>query len=422
MIARLQDTDTFAQAYWTSEEAWIGSRRPLYEASYLPAECYTGQTFFDQEQEHVFARSWVCVGLLDELKPDGRALVRTVAGRSVIISRNAKGILRAFRNSCRHRGTQLLEEDCDLGSLIRCPYHRWGYDRDGALVATPHFTEAGIDGFNPSDFGLLPVPVIAWQCLLFICLSEEPPALEEWFGDLDERLSGYRLDAWHSRLTIALDIAANWKLVSENFQEYYHLHCVHPELSKVSRSKDHYRYQGRGMYCGQTTTPLSSDERDDWMTMPPAKGLSDSDLASGRFFALFPNVLLSVLPNHVFVMRLEPLAPGLTRETCTWLLPSTSQQVADADFAVTRDFWLTVNNEDIDIVQRGQIGLTTGGYKPGRLSPRFEEPLHRFHNMLADRLTGVNRVPAGDNVDGQSLYGTAVDTALRNETDSQERN
>jgi phenylpropionate dioxygenase-like ring-hydroxylating dioxygenase large terminal subunit len=107
-------------------------------------------------------------------------------------------------------------------------------------------------------------------------------------------------------------------------------------------------------------------------------------------------------------MRLEPIAPGVTREVCTWLLPPSNPHVIDEDFATTRDFWLDINGEDIDIVQRGQKGLTAGGYTPGRLSPRFEEPLHRFHNMLADRFTGSTRIPAGDESDDQPLYGTGV--------------
>jgi choline monooxygenase len=142
--------------------------------------------------------------------------------------------------------------------------------------------------------------------------------------------------------------------------------------------------------------------------MAPAEGLGPSDSASGRFIALFPNVLLSILPNHAFVVRLEAVAPGITRETCSWLLPPTTDNVPDADFAVTRDFWLDINAEDIDIVQRGQLGLTTGGYTPGRLSPRFEEPLHRFHNMLADRFNGITRIPDGDESDDQPLYGTGI--------------
>ena len=408
MITSTETLHVVPESRWTSEEAWVGTRRPVHEAHALPADCYVDESFYADEQEQVFATSWVCVGLHDELDAPGSAIVRTVAGRSVILTRNTSGQLRGFMNACRHRGTQLLEGDCTLGSTIRCPYHRWSYDRDGALLATPQFADAGVDGFDPSDYGLHPVRVDTWECLLVVCLSDETPSVHEWFGDLGERLAGYRLAEWSSHLTQDIDIDSNWKLISENFQEYYHLRWVHPELAKVSRAQDHYRYQGAGMYCGQTTTPLSNDERGDWAAMPPAEGLDHSHMASGRFIALFPNVLLSILPNHVFVMRLEPIAPGVTREVCTWLLPPSNPHVIDEDFATTRDFWLDINGEDIDIVQRGQKGLTAGGYTPGRLSPRFEEPLHRFHNMLADRFTGSTRIPAGDESDDQPLYGTGV--------------
>ncbi len=401
-------TSTVPDPDWTSEDAWIGTRRPILEAHALPADAYTSQDFFSLERDRVFGTSWVFVGIADELQPVGQVLVRDLGGRSILITKNAGGELRGFANSCRHRGTQLLEADCTVGSTIRCPYHRWGYDRDGVLVATPQFADAGIDRFDPADYGLHAVRVEQWGCLLFANLDPEAPSVHDWFGDLGERLAGYRLDAWFSHHTQTIDIRANWKLITENFQEYYHLRWVHPELAKVSRVEDHYRYQGPGMYCGQTTTPISSDERGDWTAMQPAEGLDESDMASGRFLALFPNVMLSILPNHAFVIRLEALAPGLTREHCTWLLPPGSGDVLDEDFALTRDFWIDVNNEDVDIVQRGQIGLDSGGYTPGRLSPRFEEPLLRFHNMLADRMTGTSGIPDGDPGDDAPLHGTGV--------------
>jgi len=225
-------------------------------------------------------------------------------------------------------------------------------------------------------------------------------------GDLPERMAGYRLDEWTKREEQALEISANWKLISENYQEYYHLTWVHPELAKVSRVENHYRYQGSGMYCGQTTTPVSGDERDDWLVLPPAADLDESDQVSGRFVAIFPNVLLSVLPNHVWVMRFDPTSPGTTTETCTLLLPPSTGAVADSDVEPTISFWLDVNTEDIDIVERGQRGLTHGAVPPGPLAPRFEEPLHRFQNILSqcftrDSLADIP-VPAGDRVGNES--------------------
>jgi choline monooxygenase len=368
-------------------------------ATGLDPAAYASDEFYLVEQQHVFGQAWVCVGISDEAVA-GRMLVRQVGSKSVLLTRNETGELHGFINSCRHRGTELAEADCDITGTIRCPYHRWGYSLEGALKATPFFDEVPRDDFDKADFGLHPVRADTWGVLLFACLSDDTPPLLDWLGDLPDRMAGYHLDTWSTVHQESVDIQANWKLIAENFQEYYHLTWVHPELAKVSRVADHYRYQGRGMYCGQTTTPVSGDERDDWLALPEAPGLDDSDSVSGRFVAIFPNVILSVLPNHVWMMRLDPLAPGITRETCTMLLPAGVQDGDGDAIAATLRFWVDVNNEDIDIVQRGQRGLARGGVPAGPLAPRFEEPLHRFHNMLADCMTndglGALRVPTGD--------------------------
>ena len=392
---------------WSAQEAWAGTRRPIMTASSLPAEAYADARFFAEEMQSVFGSSWVCVGFAGEAT-ENRMLVREAAGQSLVITRTSDGEVHAFRNACRHRGTELAEADCDVKGTIRCPYHRWCYTLDGTLVRTPMFDEAGVEDFDYAEFGLHEVRAATWGCLLFVCLDPDVPAIDDYFGDLDDRLAGYRLADWWLHDGLEIEINANWKLISENFSEYYHLPFVHPNLIKVSRVEDHYRYQGRGMYLAMTTTPVSSDERNDWSSMPPAAGLGESDEQSGRFITLFPNVLLSILPNHTFVMILEPIAPGVTRERCGWVLPPSTTELDDDDFDLTRTFWIDVNNEDVDIVEKAQRGLTKGGFEPGRLSPRFEEPLHRFHNMLADKMTGIPRIPDGDPSDVDDILGSGV--------------
>ena len=392
---------------WFGSSFWSGTRAPVRESSGLDPRAYTSDVFFGDEQIEVFERAWVCIGLAAEAV-SGRMLVRQVGRRSILITRDEDGALHGHLNSCRHRGTELAEADCDVANTIRCPYHRWGYGLDGTLKSTPRFDDVPRTEFDSTEHGLVPVRIDTWGVLLFACLSQDTAPLHDWLGDLPERMGGYRLHDWQIAETQSVEIEANWKLVSENFQEYYHLTWVHPELAKVSRVDDHYRYQGPGMYCGQTTTPVSGDDRDDWLALSPAPDLDDSDAVSGRFVAIFPNVLLSVLPNHVFVMQLDPVSPGLTREQCTWLLPPGSEPSEEA-FAQTRTFWLDVNAEDIDIVQRGQRGLTRGAVPAGPLAPRFEEPLHRFHNMLADLMTqgdiATIEVPVGDDGSPTSRFG-----------------
>ena len=393
---------------WTTDETWAGTRRHVTEALGLAPELYTHEGAFEVERQRVFERAWVCVGTANEVAKPGRLLVRRVGSRSVLITRDTDGELHAMLNACRHRGTELAEADCDVAGTIRCPYHRWTYATDGRLRSTPLFDQVPRTD-TPADLDLVPVRVATWGPLLLACLDPATPPLETWIGDLDERMSGYQLDNWQVCHEQSLDIHANWKLISENFQEYYHLGWVHPELAKVSRVADHYRYQGPGMYCGQTTTPVSGDQRDDWLQLPPAADLDASDAVSGRFVALFPNVILSVLPNHIWLMRLDPIAPGLTRETCTMFTPAPIEQGAhDA----TREFWLSVNTEDIDIVERAQRGLTHGAVPPGPLSPRFEEPLNRFHRMLADCMTldtlSEITIPIGDDPrDPAARWGAA---------------
>jgi choline monooxygenase len=391
---------------------WAGTRVPLRQATGLDPSAYTSDDFFAAARAQLFKRAWVVVGNAAEVVDPGRMLVREVGDRSVVIIRGTDGELRGFYNSCRHRGTELAETDCNIAGTIRCPYHRWGYGLDGTLVSTPFFDEVPRDQFDRAEHALSPVRVDTWGVLLFVCLDANTPPLLDWLGDLPERMAGYRLDEWRVQEERTVEIKANWKLISENFQEYYHLTWVHPELSKVSRVKDHFRYQGTGMYCGQTTTPVSGDDRDDWLVLPSADGLDESDAVSGRFVALFPNVILSVLPNHVFVMQLDPQAPGVTLERCTFFLPPSTPEVGSEEMVTTRSFWFDVNDEDIEIVERGQRGLTRGAVPPGPLAPRFEEPLHRFHNMLADCMTLPSLAdlvaPTGDDHTPESRLGTEV--------------
>jgi len=121
-----------------------------------------------------------------------------------------------------------------VAGTIRCPYHRWGYSLDGVLTATPFFDEVPRTDFDRSELSLVPVRVDTWGVLLFACLDQTTPPLREWLGDLPDRMAGYGLDGWTTCHEQTLDIEANWKLISENFQEYYHLTWVHPTALPTS--------------------------------------------------------------------------------------------------------------------------------------------------------------------------------------------
>lgn len=402
-------------ALFDEEATYRHTRQPVELASTLIPDAYTSPEFFALEQQKVFAGGWVAAGFAGDVDRPGACVVVEVAGRSIIVTRNRHGELRGFHNVCRHRATRLLDADArEVGKRgrIRCPYHSWTYDTDGKCLGTPLFEGSDVPegqepifdtsvatGFDRADYSLLPVSVDTWGFFLFVNLAPDPVPLAEHLGDLPDRFADYQLDRWVPQRRRTYDVAANYKLVGENFMEYYHLPWVHPELNQVSRFSDHYRWQGAGMYTGMCTTPVSRNtDAGGWDGLAPLSTLGAGDADSGRFVWLFPGTALVVLPNHAFVLLNRPVAANRTVETAVLLTHPESLDDPDAEEAIDRleTFWDLINRQDVEIVERVQEGIENPAYRGGRMCFRFEEPLHRFQNMVIDRMLGVDRVPAGD--------------------------
>ena len=409
-------------ATYTAEATYAATRLPVELASTLLPDAYTAPEFFALEQEKVFASGWVAVGLAADVDRHGACIVVDVAGRSVIVTRNRHGALRAFHNVCRHRATKLLANDArEVGhrGRIRCPYHSWTYDTDGKCLGTPLFEGSDVpageesifdtsvaQGFDKADYGLHDVAVDTWGLFLFVNLDADAGPLSVHLGDLPTRFRDYRLDEWVPQRRLTYDINANYKLVGENFMEYYHLPWVHPELNQVSKFSDHYRWQGPGMYTGMCTTPVSRNtDAGGWDGLQALSTLGAQDADAGRFVWLFPSTALVVLPNHAFVLFNRPVAANRTVETAVLLAHPESLEGAGGDDTAEdgieqlAKFWDLVNRQDIEIVERVQEGIENPAYRGGRMCFRFEEPLHRFQNMVIDKVVGVDRVPGGDSLD-----------------------
>jgi phenylpropionate dioxygenase-like ring-hydroxylating dioxygenase large terminal subunit len=271
------------------------------------------------------------------------------------------------------------------------------------------FDMGEVKAFDKADYGLYPVRCEQWGFLIFVCLDDQAPDLHEELGDLPGRLAGFRLDEWQVERRLEYRIAANWKLIAENFMEYYHLPWVHPSLVKVSPMDAHYRWQGTGKYVGFCTTPIASNsDSGGWLGLPAITGLSEEDAVSARFVWLYPNLALNVLPNHVFLLLPRPVGPSLTVETAYLLThPESRSQAGESDIDALVAFWDEVNREDIAIVERVQDGLSNPVYEGGRMCYRFEESVHRFQNMEIDRILGIRRVPEGDEAQSVPMFPSA---------------
>ncbi len=396
------------------EVTYQHTRTSLKEAITLIPEAYTSPEFFAIEQERVFGNSWVAVGSTGMIANPNAVLVVTVAEQSILIIRNKSGDLRGFYNVCRHRGTKMLDEGCTQlrTSRIHCPYHSWAYDFEGHCIGTPffekgdipekekaHFETAGLENFDRKDYGLFPVNVESWGFLIFVNLNENPAPLHKQLGDLPQRFANYRFEEWTVVRHNEFVFKANYKLVGENFMEYYHLPWVHPELIQVSKVEDHYRWQGPGMYTGMTTWPISQNNKTGgWLGLPAIKGLTETEQKSAMFIWLFPNIAINVTPNHVFIMLTQPKGPTHTIEQ-TWILchpESLAGESVETELEQLVEFWNLINTQDIGIVEKVQAGLSMKPYRGGRMCYHFEEPLHRFQNMIIDKMVGIERIPEGD--------------------------
>jgi choline monooxygenase len=147
------------------------------------------------------------------------------------------------------------------------------------------------------------------------------------------------------------------------------------------------------------TTPVSrNSDAGGWDGLKPLRTLGPRDADSGRFVWLFPGTALVVLPNHAFVLFNRPVAPDRTVETAVLLAHPESLVDPGAEDGIESlaKFWDLVNTQDLEIVERVQEGLSNPAYRGGRMCFRFEEPLHRYQNMVIDKMVGVDRVPGGD--------------------------
>jgi choline monooxygenase len=247
---------------------------------------------------------------------------------------------------------------------------------------------------------------------VFVCLDATAPSLADELGDLPARLAGFRLDEHRLVRRVNYEIQANWKLVAENFMEYYHLPWIHPGLVKVSPLKHHHRWQGTGMYVGFCTSPIAANTEDGgWQGLPALSLLDGEDATSARFVWLFPNIAINALPNHTFLLLALPTAAGRTKEVAYLL--AHPEPMASAGASLDREadallsFWDEVNREDIAIVERVQAGLADPAYTGGRMCYRFEESVHRFQNMVIDRVLGIRRVPPGDDVAQRPMFASS---------------
>jgi len=295
--------------------------------------------------------------------------------------------LRVFHNVCSHRGTVLVEASAQGIPRIVCPYHGWTYKLDGELIATPHIGGAGqhfCERFARQHLGLRGVRAGEWAGHIFVNFSGTAPAFEDWIRPVAERFGNIewadlRRDAALARV---LEVAANWKMVVENFVESYHLPWVHKALNAVNPMTGHYQILGGHSYLGQGGTAYQGD-RVTGAVLPRVKDMLDRSRYEA--LAIFPNLILGPLSDMAFSIVILPESVERTRERLEFFFAG--DEALLERFAATRrsaaEFSTRVNAEDVKIIERVQRGRHSPAFLGGQFAPAQEATSLQFQKIVA---------------------------------------
>ncbi len=357
-------------------EALEPALRPFGSSTMLPAAAYTSPAVLAWELRHLFAGSWTCVGRRAELGAPGVTQVAaTVGDVRVLLVLGADGDVSAFANTCRHRGHELLGEGTTSSHrAVVCPYHAWSYDLSGRLLVAPGFPEGSVDA---EEHGLVRLPVEVWHGWVFVDALGTAGPFAEHVGEMDGLVTPYAPEELVVVASHDYVVAANWKVVTENYHECYHCPQIHPELCAVSPPSSSSNYDLPGRWVGGSMELRDGAET---MSLDGASGgrpLSGVDPRAVRYLGLLPNLLVSLHPDYVMTHRMTPLAPDRTRVECSWVMPS-----ADIDPSYAVEFWDTTNRQDWAACESVQRGLSSPHFRPGPLAPN-EDAVHRFVTMVA---------------------------------------
>lgn len=350
----------------------------------LTGSDYTTRAVYDDERERIWYGGWICIGRAEEIAQPGDYLVRDVAGESIVVTRNRAGEVRAFYNVCAHRGTKLLDDEPACGhvnKVFKCPYHAWSFDLDGQLVGTPNVDQD--EYFERADYPLHRIAAEAYAGFLFVDMSGAAGDLVASLKVGMESITNferYRMDELRVGVRIVYEVAANWKIIVENFNECLHCPTIHPELVQVVPLfrfgevwDEETRDDGNWMVEGATSFTMTGQS-----SLPKFPDLAPDDYRMYYGTYQFPNLMLNLHPDAGMSYIALPKGPAHTTVVSEYLFrPET---IADPAFqpGPVVEFWDLISKQDWQVCERAQTGVSSRAFKRG-VFPRQDRFLFDFN-------------------------------------------
>ena len=356
----------------------------------LPRELYVSDAAFEFDAQVMLKSVWLYACTVAHVKNPGDYFVFELANNSIIIVRGRDDEVRAFWNSCRHRGSKICLEQKGSVPRLMCPYHQWTYGLDGKLLAARNMAE----DFDKADHGLSPVALENVGGLIFICMSDNPPPITQVKVDIADQIAIYDLE--HLKVAVQDDYIedANWKLVMENNRECYHCDVGHPELINVLGTTGFGKDAPEdGAYAAKREEwrALGIDHDlvefpDGWWHRVARLALAngavtqsiDGKLACQKLIGPFTEPETSSLsvwtqPNswhhfccdHVVSFSLTPIAAGKTLLRTSWLVHEDAVEGVDYDPDHLAALWRATNTQDGHFSSINHQGIANDGYAQG---------------------------------------------------------
>ncbi|MBW8319649.1 MAG: aromatic ring-hydroxylating dioxygenase subunit alpha [Arenimonas sp.] len=381
---------------------------------------YIDQDYFKLDMETIWYRDWLFIGHDCEIPRAGNYFTAQIGDYPVVIVRGKDQVIRAFHNTCRHRGHRVCTQDRGASAKLVCPYHQWTYDLDGSLVFARQMGET----FDKAEFGLKPVHCESVAGYIFICLANEAPDFAPVRATIEPFLAPHRLAQAKVAHRNTIIEKGNWKLVWENNRECYHCAGNHPELCRtypeapsatgVQGAKDdpviaeHWaRCEAAGLPSEFTMDPtgqfrvarmpLIQDAESYTLSGKRAvrRPLSDdvniSHIGTMLLFH-YPTTWNHILGDHAISFRVLPISAEETAVTTTWLVHKDAAEGVDYDLDELTHVWNMTNDQDRSIVEENAFGIRSPAYEPGPYSVDHEGGVMQFvewyANFMVERLQG----------------------------------
>ncbi len=372
-----------------SEATYDGVRRKLTQAETLPPACYTSAEFYRREVQTIFMKVWNFIGRDDRIPAPGDYFTLEFTGVPVIVVRGREGEVRAFANTCRHRGAMIALDEGNCRAF-RCPYHSWTYGLDGSLIATPEMDQT--EAFDPAAYGLVPIRLERWAGFMFLNFDRNAAPLRQYLGDLPEQLASYRFEDMVCVRRKEYELACNWKVYVENAMEAYHIATVHRSTLSKQKGSFSQPQPTKGEWIALYKEHLGSRALLSGDTGFPYIASLEGKTVRGSWYPLiYPSTMFGCTYDCMWWLELHPLGPDRTRLIVGSSFPKVTAERPDFDEIVQRYYrrWDISVPEDNEVSALQQRGLASPFASAGRFS--HAEPLvHALDNWVLDRVLGTD--------------------------------